>query len=58
MKHRTRSALALAWCGQSGEATTLVDELISQYPLNTVTNRIWLPVIRAAMPLKRGAGLR
>jgi len=50
----TRSALALAWCGQLGEATMLVNELIRQYPLNTVVHRIWLPVIRAAIALKGG----
>ncbi len=50
----TRSALALAWCGQSGESTALIDELIRQYPLNTVVNRIWVPVIRAASALQRG----
>jgi len=50
----TRSALALAWCGQSGEATMLVNELIRQYPLNTVVHRVWLPAIRAAIALKSG----
>src|SRR5206468_7615794 len=54
----TRSALALAWCGQLGESTALLDELIRQYPVNTVVNRIWAPVIRAAIALQRGESQR
>jgi len=54
----THSALALAWCGQSRESTALVDELIRQYPLSTMVNKIWVPVIRAAIALQRGEAQR
>ncbi len=50
----TRAALALAWCGEAGDAKPLIDELQQQYPQSTVVNGIWLPEIHAAMELKRG----
>jgi tetratricopeptide (TPR) repeat protein len=50
----TRAALALVLCGASSQAQPLVDELVKQYPQNTVINGLWLPVTRAAMELHRG----
>ena len=49
-----RAALALALCGQAGQAKPLVDELTKRYPEDTIINSIWLPVIRAAIDLQRG----
>jgi serine/threonine protein kinase/predicted Zn-dependent protease len=50
----TRSALALALCGESNQAKPLMDELTKRYPEDTVINSIWLPVIRAGAELRRG----
>jgi eukaryotic-like serine/threonine-protein kinase len=50
----TRSCLALALCGQAGQAQSLVDELTKQYPQFTIVNGIWLPAIQAALSLDRG----
>jgi tetratricopeptide (TPR) repeat protein len=50
----TRSALALAICGEVSQAQSLVDELVKQYPQFTIVNGIWLPSIRAALELDRG----
>jgi len=50
----TRSGLALALCGDVGQAQSLVDELVKQYPQFTTVNGIWLPAIRAALELDRG----
>jgi tetratricopeptide (TPR) repeat protein len=47
----TRSSLALALCGEVGQAQSLVDELARQYPQFTIVNGIWLPPIRAALEL-------
>ena len=47
----TRSSLALALCGEAGQAQSLVDELAKQYPQFTIVNGIWLPPIRAALEL-------
>ena len=49
-----RAALALALCGQTDQAKPLVDELTKGYPEDTLINSIWLPVIRAAIDLRRG----
>jgi serine/threonine protein kinase/tetratricopeptide (TPR) repeat protein len=49
----TRSALA-ALCGESSQAQSLVDELKTQYPKDTLVNSLWLPTIRAALELPHG----
>jgi eukaryotic-like serine/threonine-protein kinase len=49
-----RVALALAFCGQTEQAKPLVEELTKRYPEDTVVHSIWLPVIRAALDLRRG----
>lgn len=46
-------ALAMALCGDMGRAQSLVDELTKEYPKDTLINSIWLPVIRAAIEIKR-----
>jgi eukaryotic-like serine/threonine-protein kinase len=48
-----RAALALAMCGQTNQAKPLADELAKRYPQDTIINSIWLPVIRAAIDLRR-----
>jgi tetratricopeptide (TPR) repeat protein len=50
----TRAALALALCGESSQAQSLLDELKAQYPKDTVVQMIWLPTVRAAIELQRG----
>ncbi|HJX92194.1 MAG TPA: protein kinase [Pyrinomonadaceae bacterium] len=49
----TRSSVALALCGDVGQAQALVDELVKEYPQFTIVNGIWLPTIRAALELDR-----
>ncbi|HEY8224754.1 MAG TPA: tetratricopeptide repeat protein [Pyrinomonadaceae bacterium] len=48
-----RGALALSMCGDGSQAQLLVDELLKRYPKDTLINRLWLPVIRAALELQR-----
>jgi tetratricopeptide (TPR) repeat protein len=50
----TRAALALALCGESSQAQSLVDELKTQFPKDTLINTLWIPTIRAALELQRG----
>lgn len=50
---QARLALALALCGEVSQAESLVDELIRRYPKDTLINRLWLLVIRAALQLER-----
>jgi DNA-binding winged helix-turn-helix (wHTH) protein/tetratricopeptide (TPR) repeat protein len=47
------AALALARGGESGRAAQLLEELDREYPKSTVTQRYWLPSIRAALALRR-----
>jgi hypothetical protein len=47
----TRSAIALALCGELSEAQPLVDELTKRYPKDTLINSIWLPAIHAAIEI-------
>ena len=49
-----RAALALALCGETSQANSLIDEMIKLYPEDTVINSIWVPSIRAAIELQRG----
>ena len=48
------AALALALCGESGRAQSLIDDLARRNPTSTDINAIWLPVIRAAIETNRG----
>ena len=50
---QARLALALALCGEVSQAESLVEELIRRYPKDTLINRLWLLVIRAALELER-----
>ncbi len=49
----TRSAVALALCGEVGQAQSIMDELAKRYPKDTLINSLWLPVIRAAIEINR-----
>jgi tetratricopeptide (TPR) repeat protein len=49
----SRGGIALAICGEAGQARSIVDELTKRYPLNTLIEDLWLPVIGAATALRR-----
>lgn len=49
-----RSSLALALCREFVSASSIVDELKTRYPKDTMVNTLWLPTIRAALELERG----
>ncbi|MGE0128414.1 MAG: protein kinase [Blastocatellales bacterium] len=51
----TSRALALALCGETGRAQSLADEAHRHNPQSTLANAIWLPVVRAAIEIQRGA---
>lgn len=57
----TRGALALALCGEVAQAQSLAGQLSGENPNDTVLNALWLPVIRAAVELRKdnaGGALR
>ena len=43
-----------ARCGQAAPAQTLVDELTKSFPLDSLLNASWLPIIRAQTELTKG----
>jgi len=49
-----RAALAQALCGAAPQAQALADELAKRFPEDTLSQEIWLPLIRAAINLQRG----
>lgn len=49
----TRGALALALCGEAGQAQSIIEELEKRYPKDTLNNSLWLPMIRAAGNINR-----
>ena len=46
-------AVALARSGDTASAEKLADELDKSYPLSTMVQRYWLPVIRASVAMQR-----
>src|ERR1041385_331658 len=48
------AAITYATCGEMGRAQLLVDELAKAFPLDTLVNTTWIPIIRAQMELSRG----
>lgn len=46
------SALALALCGESTQAQSLVDEMRRRFPEDSFFNASWLPMTRAALALQ------
>jgi serine/threonine protein kinase/tetratricopeptide (TPR) repeat protein len=55
---RARSALVLARAGQNRAAEKLATELDKQYPLDTVVQKYWLPLIKAAVSLQKNDAKR
>ncbi|HTQ87271.1 MAG TPA: tetratricopeptide repeat protein, partial [Candidatus Solibacter sp.] len=45
------AALALAIAGDAARAQALADDLNKRFPLNTVTQSVWLPTIRAQLEI-------
>jgi len=50
------SASALAACGQSAGAQSLIDEMQKRFARDTLLNSVWIPLIRAQLELARGNG--
>ena len=48
------AANAYARCGQAAAAQALIDELTKRFPLDTLLNASWLPIIRAQTELSKG----
>jgi tetratricopeptide (TPR) repeat protein len=48
-------AWTLALCGETGRAQLIADSLGREFPLDTMHNSFWLPLIRATVELKRGS---
>jgi tetratricopeptide (TPR) repeat protein len=47
------AAVALARAGDTASAEKLADELDKSFPVNTMVQRYWLPVIRASVAMQR-----
>jgi len=47
------AALAYARTGDAGQARKIADELAHRFPLNTMINRYWLPVIDASIEISQ-----
>jgi len=47
------AAIALAQCGETAQAQSIIDELAKKYPKDTRLNSIWLPVARAFIEINR-----
>jgi tetratricopeptide (TPR) repeat protein len=50
----TRGAVALALCGEAGQAQSMIDELTKEHPKDTLINSLWVPLIRASIQFNRG----
>ena len=48
-----QAALALALTGDAARAQALADDLNKRFPLNTLTQSIWLPTLRGQMAINR-----
>jgi tetratricopeptide (TPR) repeat protein len=48
-----RMALGVAMCGDAAQTQSLLEELMRRYPKDTLINRLWIPVIKAALELQR-----
>ncbi len=48
------AGFALATCGESTKAETIVSELSKNYPLDTIVQKVSIPQIRARITLQRG----
>jgi hypothetical protein len=54
----TRASRVLALCGAAGEASCLAEDLAQRFPHATLTQRIALPLTRAALAFQRGESAR
>jgi tetratricopeptide (TPR) repeat protein len=50
------AGLAFSLCGDAPRSRSSAEELSKRYPKDSVTNGIWLPLVRAASDLRRGDG--
>jgi serine/threonine protein kinase/tetratricopeptide (TPR) repeat protein len=50
------AGLATAACNDAAQAQSLIDEMLKQYPENTPTIRIVIPIMKALLALNRGDG--
>jgi eukaryotic-like serine/threonine-protein kinase len=48
------AALTQAYCNESSQTQSLIDELQKRFPKDTPTNSVFIPVIRAVMEMNRG----
>jgi len=55
---RTLAALVMARTGNLNQARTLSAQLDREFPSDTMMQKYWLPVIRAAIEVQQGQGLR
>ena len=46
-------AWTMALCGEATRAQSLADDFTKRFPLDTINNSVWVPVIRATMELTR-----
>ena len=44
----------MALCGEVGQAESLADEIAKRFPKHTLAQAVWLPMIRAAIEIRRG----
>jgi tetratricopeptide (TPR) repeat protein len=51
---RMLAALTLACTGDAARARTTAEELQQQFPVNTLLNHYWLPVVRAYIEIRTG----
>lgn len=56
LQYLEHSANALAACGQTAAAQTLVDEMQKHFAQDTLLSSFWIPLIRAQFELARGNG--
>ena len=54
VEEHSRSILALAFCGDTRQASEFIARVKHAYPQNTILNRVWLPAISAATSLREG----
>jgi eukaryotic-like serine/threonine-protein kinase len=47
-------AWTLALCGDANRAQTLADDFARKFPLDTIHNSVWLPLVRATLELQWG----
>jgi len=51
-------AWTLALCGDRGSGANLDEAFTKKFPLDTIHNAVWTPLVRATLELKRGESMR